>query len=304
MLPPRGPSRRQAHPQEHRHPLRIRSGQRRAFPRPGIVEGIDLYDYIEGKGQLAPEESRRILVQAVKALDYAYQQGIIHRDIKPSNFLLTRDRDRMRVKLTDMGLALNSREEEFRVTCAGSTVGTIDYLSPEQARNSAEADIRSDIYSLGCTFYHMLAGNPPFSEGGLGERILKHMQEEPPDIRQFNPHVSEEMWLLLLADAREKSGRPLSNAGGTAARAESAAATSVLRRTDPFAAFQAVAHAADRIGREKQRLHAAAAHDTLAARGAERNGESFAASADRRRSNSVGTVGGTPANGRPPVRAR
>ena len=62
-------------------------------------------------------------------------------------------------------------DEEFRVTRAGSTVGTVDYLAPEQARDSAAADIRSDIYSLGCTLYHMLTGNPPFSEGGLGERI-------------------------------------------------------------------------------------------------------------------------------------
>ncbi len=162
-----------------------------------FVDGIDLYDYIERKGQLAPEESRRILVQAVKALDHAYQQGITHRDIKPSNFLLTRDRDRMRVKLTDLGLARRADDEEFRVTRAGSTVGTIDYLAPEQARNSADADIRSDIYSLGCTFYHMLGGKPPFSDGGLGERLLKHLQEDPPDVRRFNPRVSEEMWALM-----------------------------------------------------------------------------------------------------------
>jgi serine/threonine protein kinase len=161
------------------------------------VDGIDLYDYIVRRGRLSPEESRRILVQAVQALDHAYKQGITHRDIKPSNFLLTRDRDRMRVKLTDMGLARKADEEDFRVTRAGSTVGTVDYLAPEQARDSAAADIRSDIYSLGCTLYHMLTGNPPFSEGGLGERILKHLQEEPPDVRQFNPSVSEEMWALM-----------------------------------------------------------------------------------------------------------
>ena len=162
-----------------------------------FVDGIDLYDYIERKGQLAPEESRRILIQAVKALDHAYQQGITHRDIKPSNFLLTRDRDRMRVKLTDMGLARKAGEDEFRITRAGSTVGTVDYLAPEQARDSASADIRSDIYSLGCTLYHMLAGRPPFPDGGLGERILKHLQEDPPDIRQFNARASDELWELL-----------------------------------------------------------------------------------------------------------
>ena len=161
-----------------------------------FIDGIDLYDYIERKGRLAPEESRRILVQAVQALDHAYKQGITHRDIKPSNFLLTRDRDRMRVKLTDMGLA-QGRRGRFPRHRAGSTVGTIDYLAPEQARNSAAADIRSDIYSLGCTLYHMLTGNPPFSEGGLGERILKHLQEDPPDVRQLNSQVSAEMWELM-----------------------------------------------------------------------------------------------------------
>ena len=161
------------------------------------VDGIDLYDYIVHKGRLSPEESRRILIQAVHALDHAYKQGITHRDIKPSNFLLTREHDRIRVKLTDMGLARKTGEDDFRVTRAGSTVGTVDYLAPEQARDSAAADIRSDIYSLGCTLYHMLTGNPPFSEGGLGERILKHLQEEPPDVRQLNPLVSGEMWALL-----------------------------------------------------------------------------------------------------------
>jgi serine/threonine protein kinase len=162
------------------------------------VQGIDLYEYIERKGQLPPEEARRILMQAVKAIDHAFAHGITHRDIKPSNFLLSPEHGRLCVKLTDLGLAqAREDQEQYRVTRAGSTVGTIDYLAPEQARDSAAADVRSDIYSLGCTFYHMLAGQPPFAEGGLGERVYKHLQEEAPDVRQLNPAVPEELWAVL-----------------------------------------------------------------------------------------------------------
>src|SRR5262249_62078073 len=158
------------------------------------IDGIDLGEYIRRKGQLDPEEARRILIQACKALDHAHSQGVTHRDIKPSNFLLADDEGRTRVKLTDMGLARMANEKDFRVTRAGTTVGTVDYMSPEQARDSASADIRSDIYSLGCTFYHMMAGQPPFSEGGIGERVYKHIASNPPDIREYNPDVPNSLW--------------------------------------------------------------------------------------------------------------
>jgi serine/threonine-protein kinase len=161
------------------------------------VDGIDLQEYIDRKGRLKPEKARRILVQAARALDHAHKQGIVHRDIKPANFLLTRRDGRLLVKLTDLGLAREAREDEFRVTRVGSTVGSIDYMSPEQARDSRAADIRSDIYSLGCTFYHMLAGKPPFPEGSLTERLFQHIEAEPPDVRQFSPRVSEELALVL-----------------------------------------------------------------------------------------------------------
>src|SRR5262249_41626999 len=161
------------------------------------VQGIDLGEYIRRRGQLDPEEARRIVIQACRALDHAYEQGITRRDIKPSNFLLTRQGDRWLVKLTDLGLARTVNEDEFRVTRAGTTVGTLDYMSPEQARDSALADIRSDIYSLGCTMYHMIAGQPPFAEGGLGERVYKHLAVDPPDIRQFNEKVPEALWEVL-----------------------------------------------------------------------------------------------------------
>jgi serine/threonine protein kinase len=162
-----------------------------------FVDGIDLYDYICRKGQLEVDESLSVLTQAAQALHHLHQQHMVHRDIKPSNFLLTREGGELLVKLTDMGLARVVDEAAFRVTRDGSTVGTIDYMSPEQARDSGSADIRSDIYSLGCTWFHMLAGRPPFADGGLAERLYKHLNVEPPDIRQFNPRVSPALASVL-----------------------------------------------------------------------------------------------------------
>src|SRR5262249_43078164 len=127
-----------------------------------FVDGIDLFDYICRKRQLDLAESLLVLTQAAQALDHLHQQRMVHRAIKPSNFLLTRQNGELLVKLTAMGLARVGDEAAFRVTRDGSTVGTIDYMAPEQARDSSSADIRSDIYALGCTWFHMLAGRPPF----------------------------------------------------------------------------------------------------------------------------------------------
>lgn len=162
-----------------------------------LVEGIDLGKYIENRGKLHPEETRLILMQAATALGHAFEQGVVHRDIKPSNFLLTRAGGKIVVKLTDLGVARRACDDEYRLTVEGSTVGTVDYIAPEQARDSAAADIRSDIYSLGCTAYHMLAGRAPFSQGGLGERLVHHLETPPPDVRKFNPGVSKAFWTIL-----------------------------------------------------------------------------------------------------------
>lgn len=162
-----------------------------------FIDGIDLAKYLNTRGTLTPDEARRILVQVVKALCHAYEHGVVHRDIKPSNIMLARVGGKVRVKLTDLGLAITRGENDYRVTREGNTVGTIDYLAPEQARDSRAVDTRSDIYSLGCTAYHMLAGKAPFAEGGLGERLFRHLEEPPTDIRRFNPAVSAGFWAIL-----------------------------------------------------------------------------------------------------------
>ncbi len=162
-----------------------------------FVEGIDLHEYITSRQRLEPEEARQLLLQAARALDHAAGQGIVHRDIKPSNFLLTEKDGKPLLKLTDLGLARQTREDEARLTKVHTTVGTVDYMSPEQAKDSASADIRSDIYSLGCTFYHMLSGNAPFPEGSIYERIYKHVEVDPPDIRTLNPDVPDEYVVIL-----------------------------------------------------------------------------------------------------------
>jgi serine/threonine protein kinase len=161
------------------------------------VPGIDLHEYISRVGVLEEDEACWLITQAVRALAYLHDQQIIHRDIKPSNFLVTHKDGWPVLKLTDLGLARDLGGDEFRLTRTGDMVGTIDYIAPEQARDSQSADPRSDIYSLGCTFYHMLAGRPPFSEGSPPERLLRHVDSAPPDVRQFHPGLSSEIVLLL-----------------------------------------------------------------------------------------------------------
>jgi serine/threonine protein kinase len=161
------------------------------------VEGIDLHEYISHLGKLEPAEAVYFAKQAAGVLDYLHSQHIIHRDIKPANFLVTEFDNRLIIKLTDLGLARETTDEDHRVTRAGHTVGTIDYMAPEQARDSSNADVRSDLYSLGCTLYHMLSGHPPFDKGGLSERLYQHAEAPPRDLRDTTPEVSEPLMRIL-----------------------------------------------------------------------------------------------------------
>lgn len=153
------------------------------------VEGTDLHNLINKRNRIPVRRSLEIITQVTEALAHAYQQGIVHRDIKPANILIRQDGV---VKLTDLGLARSIDDNtETSITRAGTTVGTVDYMAPEQARDSKAADIRSDIYSLGCTWYHMLTGRAPFSEGSLTNKLAAHATTPPPDPRELNDRVPE-----------------------------------------------------------------------------------------------------------------
>jgi serine/threonine-protein kinase len=145
------------------------------------IDGPDLEKVIRKQGRVSVERTVEIVRQITRALDHAHALGIVHRDIKPSNILMRRDGT---ATLTDLGLARAIDETAASgITRAGYTVGTVDYMAPEQARSSKAADVRSDLYSLGCTWFHMVTGQVPFNEGDLTNKLRAHAQNPPPDPR-------------------------------------------------------------------------------------------------------------------------
>ena len=130
------------------------------------------------------------MLQIADALMHAWQRDVVHRDIKPSNILLTPEGQ---AKLVDMGLARVEQADpaEHELTTSGVTLGTFDYMAPEQARDARQADIRSDIYSLGCTFFFLLVGRPPFPDGSALQKLLQHQADEPPNLAHYRPDVPE-----------------------------------------------------------------------------------------------------------------
>jgi serine/threonine protein kinase len=126
------------------------------------------------------------IAQVANGLQHAHEMGLVHRDIKPANCLV--DKHNV-VKLLDLGLAKLTEDDQASLTMANeeNVLGTADYLAPEQALNSHQADSRSDIYSLGCTLYFLLTGSPPFPEGSISERLLKHQTARPESIFKARP---------------------------------------------------------------------------------------------------------------------
>jgi WD40 repeat protein len=153
------------------------------------VEGTDLARWVAERGPLPVAEACEYGRQAALGLQHAHEHGMIHRDIKPHNLMRTPDGT---VKILDFGLArlvADANSGQGGVTGQGIVLGTVDYLAPEQADDARQADIRSDIYSLGCTLYHLLSGRPPFPQGTAAQKIMAHTKRDPLPLQELRPDL-------------------------------------------------------------------------------------------------------------------
>jgi serine/threonine protein kinase len=161
-----------------------------------FVEGDNLRQLMTAHGgNIAVPDAVSLMLQVTAGLAHAAERGLVHRDIKPSNIIVTPDG---RAKIVDMGLARNlDPKANNQLTESGVTLGTFDYISPEQAIDPRSADVRSDIYSLGCTFYHALTGQLPVPEGNAAKKLDAQKNIVPPDPRGFNPDIPEDLVAIL-----------------------------------------------------------------------------------------------------------
>lgn len=169
-----------------------------------LVDGPNLAELVKERGQLPIDQACDFIRQTAVGLAYAHEQGLIHRDIKPANLLVQTTEVGPLIKILDFGLAritepgengqsdgLSEFSNEFTV------MGTPDYVSPEQCRDKKNVDGRSDLYSLGCTFYFLLTGKVPFPGGTPVEKILKHYSDKPADIRFLRPDIPENLAVII-----------------------------------------------------------------------------------------------------------
>jgi serine/threonine protein kinase len=148
------------------------------------IPGASLYELVKGPrgGPLRVPDAARFLLKVLDGLAAAHAAGLIHRDLKPGNIMVTPEGE---AKMLDLGLARALEgDDQQPLTRPDAVVGTLDYASPEQLGNAAAADRRSDLYSIGCTLYFMLAGRPPFEGGDVVNKIFKHRMEEPQPLEQ------------------------------------------------------------------------------------------------------------------------
>jgi serine/threonine protein kinase len=160
------------------------------------IDGNTLQKIVKRGGPMDPVRACHYIRQAALGLQHAHEGGLVHRDIKPSNLLLDRSGT---IKVLDLGLArfFNEEADDLSKRHGDAPVGTMDYMAPEQAINSHEVDIRADIYSLGATFYFLLAGQSPFQGRTPVQKLMCHQREHPRPIHELRPQVPTELGAIV-----------------------------------------------------------------------------------------------------------
>jgi DNA-binding NarL/FixJ family response regulator len=151
------------------------------------VDGIDLGALLARDRPLEPARAVRLIAQVAGALEAAHRRGLVHRDVKPTNVLIAERDGEEHAFLTDFGLT-KRREADAGLTKPGFAMGTADYMAPEQARG-ADVDGRADVYALGCVLFKTLTGTVPFDRGSDLEKLLAHLNDPPPSLRDARPDV-------------------------------------------------------------------------------------------------------------------
>lgn len=179
-----------------------------------LVPGENLATRVSRSGALEPALAISCVAQAAAGLGYLHENGIIHRDVKPANLVLSPSGH---VKLIDLGLALSTDDEDRSITRLfdDRVLGTADYMSPEQALDCHRVDARSDIYSLGCTLYLLLAGRAPFFGDTLAARLMEHQYQSPPSLTE-SPVIPERLVALCLKMMAKQPADRFQSAGEVA----------------------------------------------------------------------------------------
>jgi len=226
------------------------------------VDGETIQKVLDRETTAPERRAIEIAIQVVRALEHASSRGIVHRDIKPDNIMISKSG---MVKVADFGLA---RETDSSVTQTGIALGTPHYMSPEQVRGEHSVDIRSDIYSLGATLYHMVTGSPPFVGTSAAVVITKHLSEEAPHPKEKNPSLSDGLCQVILRMMEKEQGDRYQSAQellrdleimGSGASAPPAAPVSALPPANQGLGGSSTAMALQRRRRTSQNLPAATA---------------------------------------------
>ena len=181
-----------------------------------FMKGRDLFETVNIDGPFSCRQAVDYIRQAADGLEYAHQAGLVHRDIKPGNLFVPEDGI---LRILDLGLAQDfDSEENLTREFNERVLGTADYLAPEQAADSHTVDRRADLYSLGCTLYFLLTGQPPFTEGTLVQRLVAHQTKSPVPVTQFRQDVPAELDSILNAMMEKNRNRRISTASEVADR--------------------------------------------------------------------------------------